>query len=169
MNSAAFQIRAHLRAWWHGESHYYGDKFKRVNWQVPITIVRCDIDCNTSGRPTTVNKLRMRTSEKQGRKSIGVWWLSGLCIDDQIGQDRRLLIAENLAATGCSSKSSMCERASERTNEADKCLLSLHTRLRYLNVLQFRCCRRHRRVVVIYAGSVEKNANYALTLYNREI
>lgn len=31
---------------------------------MPITIVRCDIDCDISGRPVTVNKPRPRTSQK---------------------------------------------------------------------------------------------------------
>lgn len=123
-------------------------------------IVRSDIDCNIS-RTATVNQLRTRTSENQRGKRHGQHQddCPVRCIYDQIGQDRCLPITENLAITSCSSKSSMCERASERvserTNEVDKCLLSLHTRLRYLN----ECCNFVVVVVVvIYAESVEKDA-----------
>jgi len=96
------------------------------------------------------NKLRMGTLKNQREgDTVGVRRLSGSCINDQIGQDCRLPIAENPAATGCSEQIETCasERVSERANEANKCLLSLHTRLRYLN----ECCNL---VVVDVASSL---------------
>jgi len=119
----------------------------------------------------SVNKLQTVMSENQrGRDTvyIGFWWLSSLYIDDQIGQDCRLPISENSAATGCLS---MCKRASKWTNGRMRrinicflCILAsgIWTSVAISLLLSLLC--RH-----LCISWKERDANYTLTLYNKKI
>lgn len=95
---------------------------------------RCDMDYNISGRPT-VNKLQMRTLEnqKRGRDTVSdrslmivrrfVYlrsdWPRSPLTDRRKSRHHRLFEQVEHARVS--------EWTNERTNEADKCLLSLHT------------------------------------------
>lgn len=118
---------------------------------MPITIVRWE------------HRLRrlMATSDVVNiiHRQWGCWGIGGpqstsgpndcLYTDDQIGQDRRLPIAENPAATGCPKrcKSSTCERANERMRRVNVCFLCILASGIWTSVaislLSSSSCRRH--------------------------
>lgn len=126
-----------------------------------------------SGRPTTVNKPQTRTLENQrrGRDTVSdrslmivrrfVYrpdWPRSLLTDRR--KSRRHRLFEQVEHV----RANMHEWANERTNEVDKCLLSLHTRLRYLNqccnlmLSSSLSCRRH----LCRISWKERDVNYAL-------